>query len=145
MRALSIQQPWAWLICNPTAYAEPKRVENRTWPTNYRGRFLVHAGLAEDREALPAIQRTRPELAALLFELQFKGALPRGGIVGVARLVGCKPVEELPQGEFADPWAVGPFCLDLLEAEPLPFLPLKGRLGWFEADYPGQTEDGGRR
>ena len=38
MKALSIRQPWAWLIIHAG-----KDVENRTWCTNYRGRFLVHA------------------------------------------------------------------------------------------------------
>ena len=37
--ALSIRQPWAWLIVNGH-----KDIENRDWPTNFRGRLLVHAG-----------------------------------------------------------------------------------------------------
>ena len=39
MKALSIRQPWAWLIVN--AY---KDIENRTWSTDFRGRVYVHAG-----------------------------------------------------------------------------------------------------
>lgn len=38
MKAITIKQPWAHLIC-----AGIKDVENRTWKTNYRGRVLVHA------------------------------------------------------------------------------------------------------
>lgn len=38
MKALSIQQPWASII----AYGI-KDVENRTWDTPYRGKFLIHA------------------------------------------------------------------------------------------------------
>lgn len=41
--ALSIRQPWAWLIVN-----NHKPVENRSWPTSFRGRFLVHAGKTRD-------------------------------------------------------------------------------------------------
>ena len=39
MKALSIQQPWAWLIIN-----RHKHVENRDWPTKQRGEILVHTG-----------------------------------------------------------------------------------------------------
>ena len=39
MKALSIRQPWAWLIVN--GY---KDIENRTWSTDFRGRVYVHAG-----------------------------------------------------------------------------------------------------
>ena len=37
---LSIRQPYAWLIVNGF-----KPVENRTWPTRFRGRILIHAGV----------------------------------------------------------------------------------------------------
>ena len=45
MRALSIRQPWAWLIVNGH-----KDIENRSWRTKYRGPFLVHAGLKVEKE-----------------------------------------------------------------------------------------------
>ena len=38
MKTLSVKQPHATLIC-----AGIKRVENRTWSTDYRGRLLIHA------------------------------------------------------------------------------------------------------
>lgn len=37
-KAISIKQPWAYLIC-----AGIKDVENRTWATKYRGRVYIHA------------------------------------------------------------------------------------------------------
>lgn len=37
-KAISIKQPWTYLIC-----AGIKDVENRTWPTKYRGRVYIHA------------------------------------------------------------------------------------------------------
>jgi len=43
MKALSVRQPWAWLIANNL-----KPIENRTWPTRYRGAFLIHAGQTFD-------------------------------------------------------------------------------------------------
>lgn len=43
MKALSIRQPWAWLIC-----AGYKDVENRSWPTEFTGRIYVHASKTQD-------------------------------------------------------------------------------------------------
>jgi ASCH domain len=36
---ISILQPYAWLIVNGH-----KDIENRGWPTRFRGRILIHAG-----------------------------------------------------------------------------------------------------
>lgn len=47
VRALSIQQPWAGLILAGT-----KDVENRTWPTDWRGLLVIHAGQRRDRHAM---------------------------------------------------------------------------------------------
>ena len=39
MRALTIHQPWAWLIAEGI-----KDIENRRWETKYRGPLLIHSG-----------------------------------------------------------------------------------------------------
>ena len=54
--ALSIRQPWAWLIVN--GY---KDIENRDWPTKFRGRMLVHAP-----RRVAAVEAERPRLGAAL-------------------------------------------------------------------------------
>ena len=41
-KALSIRQPYAWLICKGF-----KDIENRSWPTKFRGRIYVHAGVSK--------------------------------------------------------------------------------------------------
>lgn len=38
MKAVSVKQPWAQLICLGV-----KPIENRTWATKYRGRVYIHA------------------------------------------------------------------------------------------------------
>ena len=43
MKAISIRQPWAWLVVH--GY---KDVDNRTWATKHRGPILIHAGKALD-------------------------------------------------------------------------------------------------
>jgi len=37
MIALSVRQPWAWLLLNG------KDIENRDWYTKYRGPLAIHA------------------------------------------------------------------------------------------------------
>ncbi len=39
MKAITIHQPWAWAIVQGL-----KNIENRTCPTKYRGKLLIHAG-----------------------------------------------------------------------------------------------------
>ena len=76
--ALSIRQPWAWLIVNGH-----KPVENRTWSTSYRGELLIHAGKAFDAEGLASVLQVFPHMRDVLpqqFDL--------GGIVGTAAKVG---------------------------------------------------------
>ena len=46
MKALSIKQPWASLVCTPSLdnpLLGIKDIENRTWTTKYRGTIYVHA------------------------------------------------------------------------------------------------------
>jgi hypothetical protein len=54
MKALSIMQPWAWLIVNGL-----KDIENRKWSTDFRGEFLVHAGKTYDEGAHIALRQPR--------------------------------------------------------------------------------------
>ena len=43
MKALTLHQPWAWLV----AFGM-KEVETRRWSTNYRGPLAIHAGKEHD-------------------------------------------------------------------------------------------------
>ncbi len=44
MKVLSLKEPFATLIMNGT-----KKVETRSWKTNYRGEILIHASLGVDK------------------------------------------------------------------------------------------------
>lgn len=114
MRALSIRQPWAWLIVNGH-----KPVENRTWPTQHRGDLLIHAAQTFDHEGLRSVLQSFPALRAVLPE-QYE----LGGIVGRAQLVAC--VEH-----HASDWFTGPYGFVLYDPRPLPFVRWRGELGIF--------------
>lgn len=78
MKALTIQQPWAWAIV-----AGWKPVENRVWTTAYRGPLAIHAGQTYDGDGEDLIRATIPHQDWPDF-----GALPRGAVIGMATISG---------------------------------------------------------
>jgi hypothetical protein len=122
MRALSIRQPWAWLILHAG-----KDIENRDWrPRNpalrFRGTCLIHTGIA--------LQPISNELRAWVSQtsgvaLPRSDELPRGGVVGQVDIIDVV-------GASSSPWFEGPFGLVLSNPKPLSFFPCRGQLGFFE-------------
>lgn len=136
MKAITIYQPYAHLIINGA-----KRVENRTWPTSYRGRVLIHAG--KSREWLRLNERGTVDASGIaLADMQF------GAIIGAATLVDCIepiryitepyqrriPIFKKPDGRRF-PWlsqhvhAEGPYCWildDVVQIEPIPMIGKQG-------------------
>ena len=117
--ALSIRQPWAWAIIHAG-----KDVENRLWRTRFRGLVCIHAAkgigsryeFAGSREFIigrnPANSPPQPE------------QIERGGIVGVAEVVACVETSE-------SPWFFGCYGFVLRNPRQVPFVPVKGALGFF--------------
>ncbi len=128
MKALSIRQPWAWLIVHGH-----KDVENRSWSTRFRGPFLVHAGRELDKAGYAWVKEKFPHIT-----LPEPSGLEIGGVVGMANLADCFGPEAVGDGA-PSPWYMGQFGFVLAGARPLPFMPLKGKLGFFEADISFQA------
>lgn len=119
MKTLSIKQPWAWLIVSGL-----KDIENRSWLTSYRGPLLIHAGKRPDNNLqliLNWAESTSPGIEI--------PTLDYGGIVGTVDLVDCVTRSK-------SIWFDGPYGWVLENPKPLPFAPVRGRLGLFEVDYP---------
>ena len=118
MRALSIRQPWAWLVVN--GY---KDIENRTWSTTFRGRIYVHAGQRMVADDYPD-QREYTTQAGIVIPAQ----LARGAIIGEVTITGCL--------SFSDsPWFCGPYGFTL--EDPVAYdtpVPFRGQLGFFPVD-----------
>lgn len=96
MRAITLTQPWATLVA-----IGAKRIETRSWATDYRGLLAIHAakGLAEMTEAEYA--RTcisEPFRTALRPHYAMVGDLPRGAIVAVVEVADCIPTGRLVSG-----------------------------------------------
>jgi len=133
MKALSIRQPWAWLIINGI-----KTVENRTWKTKMRGRVLIHAG----QQFGVSEQEYRSLRDALNEGLEEDGndlRLPKslsdfevGGIVGSVEIVDC--VEECTD-EYDQLWhEAGNYAFLLDKPEVSEFKPCKGKPHFFTPD-----------
>ena len=119
MKALSIRQPWAWLCVN--GY---KDIENRTWNTKFRGQILIHAASTKPTPGdwFEAIRIAR--IAGVPYFPSFE-MMDKGGIVGFVTIAGtCE--------SSASPWFSGPVGFQLKDAHPLPFVPMRGRLSFFE-------------
>lgn len=127
--ALSLRQPWAALVV-----AGHKAIEVRSWPTAFRGRFLVHAArLPDDR---PEAWAWVPDDLRPLTELT-------GGILGAATLIDCVAYRTAAAFEreagrhLNDPaWFKSPvtFGFVLTAAERLPFRRLPGNVRFFEVE-----------
>lgn len=126
MKALSIKQPWAWLIAHGF-----KDIENRSWkyPPSYRGEMLIHASKSFDYEGYfwvlenfsyiplppPEITTNRREISAVF---------NRGGFVGR-----CKLNDVVTESDSR--WFFGPLGFVLSEQEPIHFIKHPGQLGLF--------------
>jgi len=124
MKALSIRQPWAWLILHGG-----KDIENRTWTTKVRGRVLIHAAqgmtATEWQAAFGLYLQIRRTQGLPAVAVPFSKQLERGGIVGSVEIVDCVTASD-------SPWYMGDVGFVLRNPLSLPFIPLKGRLGFFD-------------
>ena len=99
MKALTVQQPWAWCVV-----AGGKDVENRTTAWKYRGPLAIHAGQrVSERGVLSPLYKQalakamRDDEPGTLTAVR-RGALSFGAIIGVVELV--------------DLHGAGPYCCE---------------------------------
>jgi hypothetical protein len=150
MKALSIKQPWAWLIC-----AGYKDIENRNWKIGrnpnhgpYQSqradfglelpqRIYVHAGKMPD--VTPGVQDFLYRVfdADVPHQVHDLAPLLLGAIIGEVTITGC--VTESPS-----PWFVGKYGFTL--TNPTLYdtpIPCRGALGFFTPDIRGAGVSGG--
>ncbi|MSZ76796.1 MAG: ASCH domain-containing protein [Actinobacteria bacterium] len=138
MKALTVQQPWAWAIIHGG-----KSVENRTQAWSYRGLLAIHAGARLSQRGLVEVDwRSR-------WTMPTGEDLVRGAIIGVVDLVDAHVAEvEHFGGHHVEtaccrsPWAETSYVehggrtwrdlVHLVLENPRPLdvpIPCKGRLG----------------
>lgn len=136
MKAITIKQPWAYLICSGI-----KDIENRTWKTNHRGRVLIHAGSGNKFKAELTDDQMNAAFGSCYQKAQI-GGYNFGAIIGSVEIVDC--VQNHPSI-----WAekgLWNWVLTNPELFPEP-IPCKGKLSFWE--YPGislpELDDCGNR
>lgn len=129
MKALSIRQPWAYMILHCG-----KDIENRTWSTNVRGRVLIHAPKGMTQFEFDDAWHFANGTSGPLPPIVTANALcpDRGGIVGSVEIVDCVR-------RSRSPWFGGPCGFVLRNPVPLPFHPCRGALGFFDVQLPFQV------
>lgn len=128
-KALSLKQPFAWLIANGYLL-----VDDRTWGTQYRGPILIHASKGLYEAYYQHIKSNTD------VPIPDRDKLEYGGVVGIAKLVLCSKPSELPAGISREQRAhfggvhreYYGFLFE--QARPLPLMPCAGKLGIFEID-----------
>ena len=97
MKALSVRQPWAWLLFHG------KPVENRDWVCLYRGPLAIHAAKgmtqAEYEDAVLFVKSFDEKLAATIPPPEL---LARGKVIGTVQMIGCVHTHPSPffQGKY---------------------------------------------
>lgn len=117
MKALSVRNPWAYLIIHGCNLGH-KDVENRTWRTRHRGLLAIHASKTFDAESYWQLLREGVELPDIV-DFQY------GGIIGTVELVDCVARSE-------SRWFEGPYGFVLEDPRACKFVPLRGYVGLFE-------------
>ncbi len=150
MKALSLLQPWATLVA-----CGAKKVETRSWKTNYRGEIAIHASkgyLSGGKTAFEdlcmsgtfrgALDKHMVDLLDLLAigitpDLIADLFMPFGAIVAKGRIVRCSLISgewmpDEPELSFGD-YTIGRYAWFLEDVEPFSTpIPAKGSLGLWE-------------
>ena len=126
-KALSIKEPYATLIRDGV-----KRIETRSWKTNYRGELYIHASACKipkeyrDNEALMSIVGNR--------------TMHYGQIIAKANLVDCIPItdsliKEIGLDEYiCGFYSEGRYAWVLEDVELIEPVKAKGKLGIWEVE-----------
>jgi hypothetical protein len=154
VKAITLTQPWATLVA-----IGAKRIETRSWGTNYRGPLAIHAakglGSVGGLEGLKDLCQTPPFNTVLLSAgIHFAHELPLGAVVATCRVAECFHIDSANPApalawfeahaadndrEFGD-YTLGRYMwlLDDIVALPEPS-PARGLLGLWEWAAPGEV------
>lgn len=134
--ALTIWQPWTWLIAE-----ELKEFETRGWATKYRGPLAIHAAARKVRPS----DLTSHLIDALVSRDQFSRDLPLSAVVCVVDLVDCIPaadiMDKLSDREKAvGLYAPGRYAWKLANVRKFPAIPAKGAQGLWRWTVPDNVK-----
>jgi len=124
MLAISIRQPWLWLILEGH---RPIHIDDWRPEPAYQGDILLHASKSQTKKEFQAAQEF---INFYGLDIQLPESCPVGGIVGRANLVKvCRDYESV----WADPML---WSWVLSNVQKLPLVECKGQKGLFIAHHP---------
>jgi len=146
MKALSIKQPWASLICTPREENPQlgiKDIENRTWRTHFRGRVYIHASAKSAGEISNLLS---PEQSKSISDIDVmlnivRKNIPFSAIIGEVDIIDCvinAPSIWAEQSDLSEGAVFKPIYNWVLANAKLydkPILNVKGKLSFWETDY----------
>ena len=103
-RALSLTQPWASLLVSGK-----KRIETRSWATQYRGWLAIHAAKTFPGHCVALCNKERFRSALADIGIFNPGDLPLGALLGVAWLGECLHTDDVTWDRESDEYAFGNF------------------------------------
>ena len=124
MRILTLKEPFATLILNNV-----KKIETRSWRTNYRGELYIHAGIKK-----PKYDYKSDEFKKIADKYEYKP----GYILCKCNLVDCiemteEYIDDIKKNHYIDyicgDFKVGRFAWILDDVEIIEPIKAKGRLG----------------
>lgn len=130
-KAISIKQPWAYLIC-----AGIKDVENRTWATKYRGRVYIHASAKLVGQYFSEGVFTADQLNYLIQskKIDLIEKVQLSAIIGHVDIVNC--ISKARNGKGSDSIWAEPDCFHWILRNPVlfdkPILNVKGKLSFWD-------------
>jgi hypothetical protein len=95
MKALSVKQPWASLICTPrenNPLLGIKDIENRKWKTHFRGKIYIHASAQYVRTKIGWELLTYEQFKSLDEDTLLKHldqSFPVSAIIGEVEIIDC--------------------------------------------------------
>lgn len=146
IRLLTLWQPWASLVA-----VGVKKMETRSWGTDYRGLVAIHAASRPFRDA--ELRAIRQEIKGAdsdklaRFAAMFGKRLPCGAIVAVVKVADCSVMAQNRFGPYCwlrdgikyapdvleqavGNWEAGRYAWDLQDVRPIVPLPVRGRQGF---------------
>lgn len=128
MKALSIKNPWAWLL-----QTGKKTIETRTWRTDHRGKILICVSKQDDDEAMQWLHGIE--------SIDFKTMKDqRGMAIAIARLYDCRKMSERDESAAQCGYDESLFSWCLSDIETIKPFKVRGQLGLFDVDISERGE-----
>ncbi len=125
MKALSVKQPWAHLIC-----PGPKRIETRSWYTQYRGDLLICSSRNFDDDFESAWAGTSQQ------RIWFGHIIEYGKAICIATLSGCRRMTHEDETLSLCRCYPAAYSWVLENIRPVEPFSVKGKLGLFDVELP---------